>query len=571
MSKFELKVVKPKKPRSNFNLSFVNRFSANPMLAIPVACLETLPDDTFIVEIQNRITTDSLLSPALANFKVSFHQFFVPLRLYSKALSTNTVAVVAGSLLERDLPLPSLSWPSLSASDAESVERASVKECSLADMLGIPVGFVNKTSSSLKYNVLPWLAYYDIVRNYFVHKQANYVPIMQPVINADGVNYDAVPVAVDISRLDLMAQQAQVDQWALALSGNLEPSVSSSVPFGGLACTTFMPDQFTNYLSNTQVAKISDLVKIGVQTDAATEQHYLNVDDMIYGNKLYRYLTISILGGNSTLSDWLHAHWGVDVNFGINKPQYLGSTTSWVKFGEVVSTSNTLAQDGDSVTGLGDRGGVGFGAGRSKKRRFNFSENGVYMVIMTIVPEIDYAQGIRKDLLKTRFSDLYVPSLDGIGFQDIAMSELNALPLFDVDPDTGELVYNYLASSTADPGRANPFALSIGKQPAWMEYMTKQNELHGRLVPSGDLGYWALSRTFFGNSPDRTDVPADRDPALQSAPSSLYYRWTPYGYPWEFNYLFNNTDRLAQNFICEVKFDIVAKRQKSKNMQPTLV
>lgn len=572
MSKFQLKLVKDRKPRSNFNLSFVNRFTCNPMLAVPVACIEALPDDTFITEITNRITTDSLLSPALANFKVSFHQFFCPTRLYSKALSDNSIMVSNKSLFERNLDLPKYSWPSQSSDNnaLEYLDRYKVKPCSLADMLGFPVGFLNMTPDPIEFNATPVLAYYDIVRNYFVHKQAGYVPIINSVLGLDGDTPVPVPAAVQISRLDDMVSRARQDSWSLALAGILTPSSTCGVEFGGLACTTFMPDQFTNFLSNETVAKITDLVRVDVQGEVG--EQYMTIDTLRYANKLQRYLEVSVLGGNSTYSDWLHAHWGVDIPLGVNRPEYLGSTTSWVKFGEVISTSNITSEGSDSVTGLGDRGGVGFGAGRSKKRRYNFKENGYYMVIMTIVPEIDYAQGIGKALLKTSFSDLYVPELDGLGFQDIGMFELNALPnRVATTISTGSILEAYVVQDSSVPlnnPAANPFTTSIGKQPAWMEYMTKQNELHGRLVPSGDLGYWALSRTFFAPSGDPSAIltPGDRNPVKVDT----YYRWTPYGYPWEFNYLFNNTDQKAQNFICEVKFDIVAKRQISKNIRPSL-
>lgn len=573
MSKFQLKLVKDRKPRSNFNLSFVNRFTTNPMLAVPVACIETLPDDTFITEITNRITTDSLLSPALANFKVSFHQFFCPLRLYSKTLSDNRISVSGKSLFERNVALPTFSWPSR-ASDNNAIEylkRYEVKECSLADMLGIPVGFLNMTGEPLEFNLAPFLAYYDIVRNYFAHKQAGYVPIINSVLDLDGQTVIPRPASVLLSRLDDMASYAKNDQYSLAVAGILNPSSTCGVQFGGLACTTFMPDQFTNYLDNGTVAKITDLVRVAVSEDG--DEQYMTIDTLRFANKLQRYLEVSILGGNSTYSDWLHAHWGVDIPVGVNRPEYLGTTTSWVKFGEVISTSNTLSPDGDSVTGLGDRGGVGFGAGRGKKRRFNFNENGYYMVIMTIVPEIDYSQGIGKSLLKTNFSDIFVPELDGIGFQDIGMFELNALPnRQSFDTESGLRLSYYVQQDASVPlnnAAANPFTSSIGKQPAWMEYMTKQNELHGRLVASGDLGYWALSRTFFAPSNDSSSLlqPGDRSPGLDD---DTFYRFTPYGYPWEFNYLFNNIDLTAQNFICEVKFDIVAKRQISKNIRPSL-
>lgn len=562
------------------------------MLAIPVMVEEVLPDDTFITRYESRITTDSLLSPALGAFKVSIHEFFCPARLYSYSLDRNVVNR-ANATWDNNLPLPRLvdpsysyllsrypqsggSYPTTEAFRAEveevnrTIESFSVQRSSLSDYLGmLPAGYINLSPVDRDLNGLPYLAYYDIIRNYFVHQQSNVARFVSWRVSSFPVGNGASVYEVPLSNLDYWVGDARnVDGYTLESNHNFVFSHQAGT-FDGLACTTFMPDMFMNYLSSAMLDSIRQVGRVNVETDQATNQQYTTVETLRFANHLVRYLELSLLGGNSKLSDWLHANWGVTIDQGIVKPEYLGSTTQWVKFGEVISTSNALAQDGDSVTGLGDRGGVGFGRGAGRKRRFNFKEPGIYMAIMTIVPEVDYTQGVPKMATKHYMSDHFVPSLDGIGFQKAGYFELNALPQrsrsslpISIDGSQPLSVYftRYLEQNGSDIGSPNcdPFLTSYGEQPAWIEYMSAVNRSSGRLGYGGDLSYWSIQRDFFVEA------------SYLGETDSARYTFSPYGTPFEFNYLFNNTDPYAQNFICEVKLDLVAKRQIGKNIRPSL-
>lgn len=538
------KLIVSKKPRSNFNLQRVNRITAAPGLAIPVLTEDVLPDDTFKLDIESLIKTMPMLSPVLGSFKVSFHMFFAPWRLYSKTLSSNAVRnrKGTGSLGVSTLPLPYFLLPN-KVSDLATMERRGVAPGSLWDYLGYPVGFQNlNATGNLKFSGFPFLTYWDIIRNYFVHQECGYFahyPGASSNPRPDGYGW----TSTDLGKLDDFFEAVRATDGAnigTLWTTNTGTTFGLGGQFAGLACTTFMPDYFTNYLDNDLVARMNTTNRIIAEYDSDNSEYYLTMDQIRYGNKMQKYLETSLLGG-SRYSDWIRSNWAVELQLDSVRPEYLGSTSTWCNFQDVVSTSNASNPSvGSGESGLGDLGGRGFGYGKGKRRAFHFKENGTFMVIMTLVPEVDYTQGIRKMHLKTNMSDTFVPALDGLGFQDISKSEYSVL-------GTGNTVASPFTWSN------DPFKVSLGKQPAWMEYMTAYNEAHGELTT--DLSYWILARDF--------------KPKIISG-SLTEPKFSPYVNPGDFNYLFVDTNPYAHNFVIQCKFDLLAKRQISKNIRPNL-
>lgn len=590
MSKFEPKLVVQKQPKSNFNLSRVNRFSCHPGMIIPVAWEEVLPDDTFTFDMEAVLKTNALLSPVLGSFKVAFHAFFCPDRLYIKDLQRNKFAKLGQPLI--DVKLPFVNLPSIGPGDyidigggfpRDIVDPLTVKQGTLLDYLGVPPGFVNLSFGNfekpVRVNALPILSYYDIVRHYFAHEQSGVMSIHTD--NYESADAIFNPIEFKLEDFDVYMDQIYNNY---SQGGGVSLSNFSCVSknganyditnpkgrYGGICNSTYMPDQFMNYLDNDVIAQIRSTAKVMVQDWDVQEGANITIDDLRFANHLHRYLELNLLGGRGRFSDWLRATWAVDIDTGIYRPEYLGSMTTWLQFQDVVSQSNTLAQDAgaNDLTGLGELGGRGFGHGKGKKRKFHFNENGTFMVLMTMVPEIDYGQGLRKSLCKTMWSDKFVPQLDGIGFQDISLSEVVSVPNYATlnigTVQSPEYVDGYSAwSSLTVDENVDPLSLTIGKQPAWMEYMTAQNEVHGRLVPSGDLAYWVLGVDWRGVRYYGQNVP-------DIGFDYTHYQFTPYVNPYGFQYLFASTGADDDNFIVQFKLDLIAKRRISKNIRPSL-
>lgn len=101
-------------------------------------------------------------------------------------------------------------------------------------------------------------------------------------------------------------------------------------------------------------------------------------------------------------------------------------------------------------------------------------------------------------------------------------------------------------------GGQDPFSNSVGQQPAWSEYTSALNELHGDCVNT--LKYWTLARPF-----TRSTALGDVIPV----PSN-------YVYPTDYNYAFADTSATAQNFIVQCSFGLRMRRCISKSVMPTL-
>ena len=90
---------------------------------------------------------------------------------------------------------------------------------------------------------------------------------------------------------------------------------------------------------------------------------------------------------------------------------------------------------------------------------FKADEPGYIFCITSLTPRVDYFQGNDWDLYLNTMDDLHKPQLDGIGFQDRLYQNINA------------------------SAEITNLKNSIGKQPAWIEYMTNVNKTYGNLHP----------------------------------------------------------------------------------------
>ena len=200
-------------------------------------------------------------------------------------------------------------------------------------------------------------------------------------------------------------------------------------------------------------------------------------------------------------------------------------------FDDVVSTA--AAQSGEESEALGSLAGRGLGFMQGRRHSFRANEYGTFMVIASLVPRVDYYQGIHRRFMKEYLSDVYSPAMDAIGMQDVMQYEFDAISA-DGDPEL-------------------KFTTAAAKQPAWTEYMTAVNELHGDFA--GDLRYWTLGR--------------DMSQQIGTSSQAAGYL-TSYVNPYGFNYAFADQAKDAQNFMVQLKFDAMFRRPISKRIMPSL-
>lgn len=287
----------------------------------------------------------------------------------------------------------------------------------------------------------------------------------------------------------------------------------------GLVLKTFNSDLFSNWLEKEMidgVGGVSQLSAVDITADK------LSLDALNLKQKIYNMLNRIVASGN-TYEDWQEAIWGEEAIRRAESPIYCGGASGEIVFEEVVSQSETETEiSGNSP--IGTLAGRGILKGmHDGEIEIDVKEPSIIMGIVSITPRVDYSEGTAWDLteLKT-LDDLHKPELDGIGFQNLPSEWLNGM-----------------ISGTV-----------VGKQPAWIQYMTAVNEVHGDFADDDAAGFMVLRRKF-----------PVTEQGLQA---------TTYIDPVEFNTPFAVESLSAQNFWIQIGADILCRRKMSAKLIPNL-
>ena len=207
-------------------------------------------------------------------------------------------------------------------------------------------------------------------------------------------------------------------------------------------------------------------------------------------------------------------------------PIYCGGSSAEIVFQEVISTA---ASDQEPLGSLAGRGlDTNHKGGYVEVRA---TEPGYLIGITSLTPRLDYTQGNQWDINLKSIDDMHKPALDGIGFQDLSAELL-------------------LADTTTYDG--NGFQQKfIGKQPAWINYMTNINKAYGNFTTNEN--FMILSRQYEYDEKTRgiKDLTTYIDPTL-------------------YNGIFADQSFNAQNFGVQIGVEIEARRVMSAKTIPNL-
>ena len=127
--------------------------------------------------------------------------------------------------------------------------------------------------------------------------------------------------------------------------------------------------------------------------------------------------------------------------------------------------------------------------------------------------------------MHSKLSDSFMPEYNGIGYQDVLIGDLNS-----EFPEDWDALQPYAAG-------VDPFANSVGKQPAWVEYMTAVNKIRGSFCSTEKS--WVLARDMRSSDTATTVGPAG------NTVSSAYID------PGDWNQPFADQSPTAQNFYAQ--------------------
>lgn len=330
----------------------------------------------------------------------------------------------------------------------------------------------------------------------------------------------------------------------------------------GLIFVTHRPDMFTAWLSQGVYNDMVSSSTINVVNNQIT------MNQIRFDSHLLDYYERGLVSGGR-MADWIYSQFGVKTSNRLCIPELLGVSSSALVFNEVTNTSNSES-DIPTASGLGGVASKGQGYLNGYRQTFTASEYGYLIGIFTIVPNVSYDQNINPGFFKTQFGDLYAASMARIGFQTLPVPYVNGGNNFVPTQGVGSRPAGTgLTSWVSSPAGVSTVTgqnlnLAIGYQPAWQEMMTAVDEVHSDLASNGRLDFWSIVRRY---------SPADFNFELGTnsvAASWDLIRFSSYVFPFMYSYAFADQAPSAQNFICEISFDILCRRILGKSVMPTL-
>lgn len=295
-------------------------------------------------------------------------------------------------------------------------------------------------------------------------------------------------------------------------------------PEWGLVTKTYQSDLCQNWI-NTEWLDGDD--GINQITAVAVEDGKFTIDALNLANKVYNYLN-RIAVSDGSYRSWLETTWTGSYTERTETPIYCGGSSAEIIFQEVVSTSAATDEPLGTLAGRGidsnHKGGY---------VTVRATEPGYLIGITSITPRLDYTQGNQWDVNLDSIDDLHKPALDGIGFQDLSAELLHA----------GTTQINTINDTISQK--------FIGKQPAWIDYMTNINRAYGNFRTNEN--FMILSRKY------SLDYKTDNIKDL-----------TTYIDPELYNGIFADQSFDAQNFWVQIGVEIEARRLMSAKVIPNL-
>lgn len=312
-------------------------------------------------------------------------------------------------------------------------------------------------------------------------------------------------------------------EWLDTASGIDGWENAQCTPEWGLTVKTYQSDLCQNWI-NTEWLDGEDGINQITAVDVS--EGSFTIDALNLANKVYNMLNRIAISDGSYRS-WLETVYTEGYAERTETPIYCGGSSAEVIFQEVISQSATADEPLGSLAGRGmDSNHKG---GHIIVRA---TEPGYLIGITSLTPRLDYTQGNQWDVNLKSIDDLHKPALDGIGFQDLDAEILDAR-----------------ASTVEKDGIVT--RTFVGKQPAWINYMTNINKAYGNFRTNEN--FMILSRQY--EMDDQTNKIKDL---------------TTYIDPSLYNNIFADQSFDAQNFWVQIGINIRARRLMSAKVIPNL-
>lgn len=528
---------------SRYDVPESKAFTCTPGILYPVRIDFINARDRVSIEQGIDVRSNPLAVPTFNPYTIRLHRFWVPLQLYHPEMRTNS-----SNFDMNDLSLNWVTSCQPSAGSYNSDYFGASYTNSLMSWLRIgnkytvgvssaPVSVSLPASASIDRwsNADTYLAYWDIVRNFYSYSQWDLYSFAWPLANklirtSEGgyalnsknpsnsrfftqsfgnlAYLDAYfenqfyPAAVSSSnrtynRGNLFLQIVSSDLDS-ATGSNQNPSVTTHLPDLTLCGSSGVVSQTlpaTTSAGNTRLAhfiishpmavvpsnpdRFSRLIPTGSNA-AVSMSGVSTIPQLAIASRLQEYKDLLGAGG-SRYSDWLETFFASKIEH-VDRPKLLFSASQTINVQIVMNQAGTNNFSGDQP--LGQQGGsIAFNDRLGRRQSYYFREPG-YMIDMLSIRPVYYWSFIKPDYLNYLGSDYFNPIYNDIGYQDV--------PVF-------RLAFN------GNPGT------SFATEPCFNEFRSSYDEVLGQLqaysIPEAEGGsgipyyaYWVQQRTVYTSS-----------------------------------------------------------------------
>lgn len=470
---FNRKLTLPRVQHSINDLSNSFKTSFNIGQLVPTYIEDMLPSDKFVNFRQDHVIRLAPLTYALMH-RIKIHQshFFTPYRI-----------ILGDELYEKWLNNKVDFAPMVVSVPGEA--DTNPFENSIYDFLGIPPSLASYDEGSETWslsvaNPLPFLSYLCIVRDWYLDSniQSSEISSLDDVMEnyrqccIDGETFDVgSPGGLEIELTTFQVSYSK-DYFNTARP---QPELGTEMFVLNRPLNLVSPTDGKNFDVVTKYANRGEyqnnIFALGAKdgTTGLSPDGTLNetttIKDLWRKEMLQQYYQIDNQFG-SRIREKIAGHYGVEISDKrIMIPRYVGGSSDVVKIQEVIQTSTTTDE-----SALGFAGGRGMSVGRGKKHQFFCEEHGIFMSLISLIPDNGYCNGMDRMYFKKNIFDFASPEFNNIGWQEIYNGEL------------------YADGSSADKG-------TFGYQPRYSEYRSHPSRCAGAFRNEKYLR-WHLDRNF---------------------------------------------------------------------------
>ena len=593
--------------RSNVNLSHVKATTLAPGNLVPISFTRILTGDYLSFDSSVFVQAFPMNAPLVNGFKLCLEYFFIPDRIYNVDANMDFSGVANNP---DDVKFPSLSAGRTSQLESDNYTLSLVGGVSsfrdfasnvvapgsLADYCGFPVGWFSTVETSgasdNNFSMLKAAGYIDTVLEYYVAPQIDRVATAAFTQASNPVgDYNAAYPLDQLQKFVRMIKTTSPvdgDTWSEAVDS--QTNYSGFPKFGSWwwYASRFsifqrcLPPYYLESWMSTSNYNDSEIA-----VDLESDNKSISFRNISTASHIQRWMDLAG-AGSGRYSDYLEGQFDVSRIKNCHVPLFLGADRQYLGSKVIYQTTGA----GDANSPLGAFAGQASGGEKFRHRSYKFGENGFFMVMASLVPDVVYSRGLDPFLKELTLGDVYAPALDNLAMEPLMVSELDASPTIGgLTFDSGSNQATFRLNHTL----ADQRNVAVGYVPAWSRLMQNVSRAHGRLTTT--LSYWLLNRDygyrFSSNASEQEEYYALRDYIDKLPPSgsdgmskdlkeaffafldrSLQTNtavYSPYIQSNQYNNVFADISNTAQNFVLTFSCSMRANREKGKvNVATTL-